>query len=85
MLSVETEFDVLIYVDLVYNLICIVLQCGREDNDFVILGHQLYELNAPGPHEEEAILTVLHVVDKRFIKIEHQRIHRFLLFGAQRR
>lgn len=85
MLSVETEFDVLIYVDLVNDLICIVLQCGCEDNYFVILGHQLYKLYTPGPHEEEAILAVFDVVDKRFIQIEHKSINRFLLFGAQRR
>ena len=84
-LPVETEFNVLVYVDLVNNLICVVLQCCREDNDLVILGHQLYELNTPGPHEEEAILAVFDVVDKRFVKIEHQSINRFLLFGAQRR
>ena len=85
MLSVETKFDVLIYVDLVNDLICIVLQCGCEDNDFVILGHQLYKLYASGPHEEEAILAVFDVVDERFIKIEHQSINRFLLLGAQSR
>lgn len=83
MLSVETEFDVLIYVDLVNNLICVVLQCGREDNDFVVLRHQLYKLHATGPHEEEAVLAVLDVVDERFIQVEHQSVDGFLLLGAQ--
>jgi hypothetical protein len=68
-LAVEAVFDVLVHIDLVHDLISVLLKGGGEDDYLVILGHQLDELNTTWPHEEEALLTVLDIVDQRLVQV----------------
>lgn len=71
MLSVETVLDIVTYVDLVDHLVRIFLKSGRENYNFIILCHEFNELDAARAHEEETILAVVNIVNKRLIKVEH--------------
>ena len=82
-LSVEAVLDVLIHVDLIDYLVSILLECCCKDDDFVILSHEFDELHATWPYEEEALLTILHVMDQCLIQIQHQSVDLVLLVGLQ--
>lgn len=62
MLSIKSELDIIIHINLVNNLICIFLQSSREDNYLIILGHQFDEMHTPRPHQEEAVLSIFNIV-----------------------
>ena len=63
-MSVEPILNVLVHVYLIYYLISILLQGSRENDDLIVLGHKLNELDAARPHKEEAVLAILDVVDE---------------------
>ena len=67
MLSVQPMPDIIAHVNLVDNLISVLLQCCREDNDLIVLRHQLDELYTARADEEEAVLAIFHVVDESLI------------------
>ena len=71
MLPVQSILDVVVHVNLVDHLIGVFLQGRRKDDYLVVLRHELNELHATRAHEEKAVLTILDVVDQRFVEIEH--------------
>jgi len=77
-LSVQSILNVVLDIDLVDHLISILLQGGSENNNFVVLGHLLDELNAAWADQEEAIVSVLDIVDQGLIQIEDQSISRWV-------
>jgi len=74
MLSVQPMSDIIAHIDLINNLIGVFLQCCSEDNDLVVLCHQLDELDAAGADEEEAVLAVFHIVDESLIQIKNESV-----------
>lgn len=68
-LSVQPMPDVVAHIDLIDDLIGVFLKGGSEDNNLVVLGHQLDELHAAGADEEEAVLAVFDIVDESLVQI----------------
>ena len=58
-LTVKAVLDIVTDINLVDDLISIFLQGRCKDDDFVISGHGLNELNAARSHQEETIVLVL--------------------------
>ena len=59
MLTVEAVLDIVADIDLVDNLVGVLLQGRGEDDDFIVSGHGLDELNTARSHQEEAIVLIL--------------------------
>ena len=59
MLTIEAVLDIVTDIDLVDNLVSIFLQGRCKDNDFIVPGHGLDELNAARSHQEETIVLIL--------------------------
>ena len=59
MLTIEAVLDIVTDIDLVDYLIGVLLQGCCEDDNFIVSGHCLNELNTARSHEEEAIVLVL--------------------------
>jgi len=74
MLSVQPMSDIIAHIDLINNLIGVFLQCRSEDDDLIVLCHQLDELDATGTDEEEAVLAVFHIVDESLIQIKNESV-----------
>lgn len=70
-MPIKSKLDIIVDIDLVDNLICIILQSSCEDNDFIVLGHQFYELDASRSHQKEAILAVFDVMNKSFVEVQN--------------
>ena len=58
-LTVEAVLDIVADIDLVDNLVGVLLQGRCEDDDFIVSGHGLDELNTARSHQEEAIVLIL--------------------------
>ena len=59
-LTVEAVLDIVADIDLVDNLVGILLQGRREDDNLIVSGHGLDELNTARSHQEEAIVLILY-------------------------
>ena len=59
-LTIEAVLDIVTDIDLVDNLVSILLQGRCKDNDFIVPGHGLDELNAARSHQEETIVLILN-------------------------
>ena len=59
-LTIEAVLDIVTDIDLVDNLVSILLQSRCKDNDFIVPGHSLDELNAARSHQEETIVLILN-------------------------
>jgi len=84
-LSVQSILNVVLNIYLVYHLISVLLQGGSENNNFVVFGHLLNELNAARAYQEEAIVTMLDIVDQGLIQIEYQCISGWVSYRVQER
>ena len=60
MLSVKAVLDVFVHVNLVYDLVCIVLEGCCEYHDLVKLGHQLNEVHTAWSNQEITIASILN-------------------------
>ena len=85
MLSIEPVLDVLTHIDLVHHLIGILLQSGCKDDNLIVLSHEFDELDAAWSNQEEALLTVLYVMDECLVQVEYQSVDFVLFMGFQRR
>ena len=85
MLTVQPVLDVLVDVDLVYHLVCVVLEGSRENDNLVELSHQLNKVYTPGANKEVAVRTILNVVDKGLIEIKDQGVLRLFGLSLKRR
>ena len=70
MLTIEAVLDIVTDIDLVDNLVSILLQGRCKDNDFIVPGHGLYELNAARSHQEETIVLILNKYKKNRIRTD---------------
>ena len=59
MLTIEAVLDIVADIDLVDNLIGVLLQGSCEDDNFIVSGHCLDELNTARSHQEETIVLIL--------------------------
>lgn len=50
MLTVEPQLDIVVYVNLVYDLIGVLLEGGSENDYLVVLGHEFNKLNTARSH-----------------------------------
>ena len=60
MLTIEAVLDIVTDINLVDNLVGVLLQGSCEDDDFIVPGHSLNELNATRSHQEETIVLILN-------------------------
>ena len=60
MLTIEAVLDIVTDIDLVDNLIGVLLQGRCEDDNFIVSGHCLDELNTARSHQEETIVLILY-------------------------
>ena len=67
-LTVEAVLDIVTDINLVDNLVGVLLQGRCEDDDFVVPGHSLNELNATRSHQEETIVLILNKHKKNKIR-----------------
>jgi hypothetical protein len=63
-LAIQAVLNVLADVDLVNYLVRVLLQRGSENDDLVVLGHRLYELDAAWSHHKETLRTVLQLLSR---------------------
>ena len=68
MLTVEAVLDIVTDINLVDNLVGVLLQGRCEDDDFIVPGHGLNELNAARSHQEETIVLILNKHKKNKIR-----------------
>ena len=83
MLTVKPKLDVVVHIYLVNNLICVLLKGRSENNDLVVLSHQFDELDASWSHQEEAVLSVLYIMDQGLVQIKHQSVQSVFVFSCQ--
>ena len=67
-LTVEAVLDIVTDINLVDNLVGVLLQGSCEDDDFIVPGHGLNELNAARSHQEETIVLILNKHKKNKIR-----------------
>ena len=63
MLAIKSVLDIFTNINLINNLVCILLESGREYDDFVVLSHCFDELYASWSHKEETVVLILYVMD----------------------
>ena len=59
MLTIEAVLDIVTDINLIDDLVSILLQGCRKDDNFIVPGHGLDELNAARSHQEETIVLIL--------------------------
>ena len=69
-LTIEAVLDIVTDINLVDNLVGVLLQGSCEDDDFIVSGHGLNELNATRSHQEETIVLILNKHKKNRIRTE---------------
>lgn len=73
-LPIQSVLYVVSYVNLVDDLVGVFLERCCEDYNLVILCHSLNEVHCSRTHQEEALRSVLHVVNQRFIQVQNQAV-----------
>ena len=84
-LSIQPIFDVIVHINLVYNLVCILLKSCCEEHDFIVFCHQLNKLNASRSYQEETVLAIFNVVDQCFVQIKNKSVDVVFVCAFKRR
>lgn len=61
MLSIESGFYIVSNIDLIYDLVCILLQRGCENDDLVVLRHCFDKLNTAWSNKEITLSSELKI------------------------
>ena len=75
MLSIESILDIIADINLINHLVSILLQSCCEDNNLVVFGHGLNELNTSRSHKEKAVILIL--LYKKYMLRTHYAVERF--------
>ena len=59
-LTIEAVLDIVTDINLIDDLVSVLLQGCRKDDNFIVPGHGLDELNAARSHQEETIVLILN-------------------------
>lgn len=71
MLTVESEGDATLFVDLIEDPVSVVLHRSCEDYYFVDLAHLFEEFVAAGSHSEATLTCSFIIVDECLVQIKH--------------
>ena len=59
-LTIEAVLDIVTDIDLIDDLVSVLLQGCRKDDNLIVPGHGLDELNTSRSHQEETIVLILN-------------------------